>query len=143
MPKEHRWNMLVVAIGLGIGACKTTTPPRYIVTATPIDVLGGGHLGLCLAVDPTDTHGVWWWEPGPSGCAKRTTGPAVFHGDEASVVASSASGAVDVRFRLQLTTGFRDVHLELQGGAMQLSGSASRVATGRRGDLDVPFAFGR
>ena len=54
--------------------CRTSTPsvPRYIVTVTPVDVVGGGF-GLCIAVDPADAQGIWWWQPGPSGCASRIT----------------------------------------------------------------------
>jgi hypothetical protein len=137
--------MILLSLALGVGACATSAPavPRYLVTATPIDVLGTGHPGLCVAVDPADAHGVWWWEPGPSGCSTRTTGPTVFRGEDATVVASQGSGVVAVQFRLQLTSGFRDVSLEWQGGVVHVSGSASRIATARRADLDIPPAYGR
>jgi len=79
--------------------CRTsgTSTPRYTVTATPVDVVSGGF-GLCIAVDPADTQGVWWWQPGPSGCASRITGPTVFAGDRASVRASRNSGSIEVNF---------------------------------------------
>jgi hypothetical protein len=49
---------------------------RYIVTAEPINI-GIGSARFCVATDPTDSQGVWWWEPGPKGCSSRSTGPAV------------------------------------------------------------------
>src|SRR4051812_33184495 len=83
--------------------CRTSAPskPRYTVTATPVDVVSGGF-DLCVAVDAADAHGVWWWQPGPSGCATRITGPTVFAAERASVRASSDSRSIEVNFTLQL-----------------------------------------
>jgi hypothetical protein len=75
-------------------------PPRYIVTAAPLDI-GAITQKLCIAVDPTDTHGIWWWEAGHRGCSTRSTGPDVFHAESAAVV-RQPSGAIDCRFRLPL-----------------------------------------
>jgi hypothetical protein len=138
--------MFLVALALWVNGCATGAPStsRYVVTATPIDVFGTGNTKLCIAVDPSDAHGVWWWEPGPSGCSTRTTGPTVFQGDGATVVASHEAGAVAVEFRMQLTIGgFRDVRLRLQDDAIQLADSGVRVSTERRPNLDIPFAYGR
>jgi hypothetical protein len=44
-----------------------------------------------VAVDPTDPKGVWWWEPGRSGCSSRSTGPSAFRGDDATVLAGHAA----------------------------------------------------
>jgi hypothetical protein len=137
--------MFLVALALWVNGCATAAPStsRYVVTATPVDVFGTDTTKLCIAVDPADAHGVWWWEPGPSGCSTRTTGPTVFRGEDATVVASPGSGAVAVEFRLQLTMGFRDVRLRLQDDAIQLADSGVRVSTERRPNLDIPFAYGR
>jgi hypothetical protein len=124
--------------------CRTsgTSTPRYTVTATPVDVVSGGF-GLCIAVDPADTQGVWWWQPGPSGCASRITGPTVFAGDRASVRASRDSGSIEVNFTLQLMSGPRDVALVLQNSEMRVTASGVRVATERRAALEIPPAYGR
>jgi len=124
--------------------CATSAPstPRYTVTATPVDVVTGGF-GLCIAVDPADAQGVWWWQPGPSGCASRTTGPTVFAADRASVRASADSGSIEVNFTLQLMSGPRDVTLVLQNSEMRVMASGVRVATQRRADLEIPLAYGR
>ena len=57
---------------------------RYVVTASPIKV-GVVSGALCIAVDVHDQQGVWWWEPGRSGCSSRSTGPGVFHAEQAKV----------------------------------------------------------
>jgi hypothetical protein len=131
---------VVLLLGLSL-ACRSSAPSvtRYIVTATPIDVLGVAHPGLCVAVDPTDAQGVWWWEPGRSGCSSRSTGPTVFRAERATVTAPTQSGAIEVHFRLQrMVTGPRDVGLVLQGGGIRVIASGARVATERRSNLDVP-----
>jgi hypothetical protein len=135
----------LLLLGLSIGACRTSAPPvpRYIVTATAINLVGLGHPGLCLAVDPTDAQGVWWWEPGPAGCSTRTTGPTVFRAQLATVAAPTRSGVIAVRFQLQLMSGPRDVRLVLQDGGLRVTASDARVSTERRDDLDIPPAYGR
>src|SRR5215831_19078559 len=104
---------------LGIVGCRSTLTqsiPQYVVTAAPIDV-GVSSVGLCIALDPNDSTGVWWWEPGRSGCTSRSTGPGVFRADDASVTTRGLTDIIDVHFRLQLITGpgegprFADVRL--------------------------------
>jgi hypothetical protein len=124
-------------------ACRSISPshahlPRYLVTVTPIEV-GLGTLGLCIAVDPLDQHGVWWWEPGASGCATRSTGPSVFHADEATI-STMKPGPTTVGFRLQThssTRPFIDVRLLMEGNSMRAVQSGAQVALQRRSDLDV------
>jgi hypothetical protein len=138
-----RHTPLLMMLGFSVVACRSPapSPQRYIVTATPINVVGLGHPGLCLAVDPSDARGVWWWEPGPSGCSTRTTGPTVFRAEPAAVVARTGSIGVDVRFQLQLMTGGpRDVDLLLQDGSMRDAASGLRVNTERRDNLHIPSA---
>jgi hypothetical protein len=122
--------------------CRTSAPsaPRYVATATPVDAVGGGW-GLCIAVDPADAQGVWWWQPGPSGCASRITGPTVFRADRAQVRTSN-SGSISASFTLQLHLGARVVNLVLRDSEMRITDSGMRVPTQRRADLDIPPAYG-
>jgi hypothetical protein len=60
----------------------------------------------------------------------------------ATVAASRSSSDIDVHFELPLHVGGRDVRLLLQDGTMRDSVSGARTSTARRGDLDIPFAFG-
>jgi len=122
--------------------CKAASPsPRYIVTATPVDVVGGGW-ALCIAVDAADAHGIWWWQPGPSGCATRITGPSVFRADRAEVKTTN-SNSISASFTLQLHVGTRDINLALQDSEMRVADTGVRVPTERRANLDIPPAFGR
>src|SRR5262245_19941615 len=86
-------------------ACRATRThdcaPRYLVTAAPLDV-GGGIYGLCIAVEPSNPRGVWWWEPGRTGCSTRSTGPGVFPAEGAGVATRASSATIDARFRLPL-----------------------------------------
>jgi hypothetical protein len=140
-----RSTLLLLLLGLFQGACRSLAPlvPRYIVTVTPINLVGAGHPGHCIAVDPTDAEGVWLWEPGPSGCSSRTTGPMIFRAQHATVAVPIGSGAVEVHFRLQLMSGPRDVELLIQDGGMRVAVSGVVVSTERRSDLDIPPAYGR
>ena len=117
---------------------------RYIVTVRPIDV--GVGAGLCIAVDPTNPHGVWWWEPGRTGCTSRSTGPDVFPAESARVVAASPAGRLNVSFRLPThssTRPFVDVRLIVEDGMMRNTTSAAAVPVVRRKDLKIPDASGR
>ena len=136
--------LVLLLLGLSLGACRTVAPavPRYIVTLAPIP-LAVGHPGLCVAVDPTDAHGVWWWEPGRSGCSSRTTGPTVFAADRAKVTARNGA-ATQVEFRVPLMTGpARDYTLVIDGGGLRDAASGEKVPTERRNDLSIPPAHGQ
>jgi hypothetical protein len=133
-------------LGLALIACRSMPPEpaRYVVTTAPLGVRGVSP-GLCVAVDPTDPQGIWWWEPGRSGCSSRSTGPGVFRAEHATVAAPSQSGAIEVRFRLQLIVGpgstmpdFADLEILLQDGSMRAMASGVLVPTERRNDLEVP-----
>jgi hypothetical protein len=133
-------------LGLAIVACRSASPKpaRYTVTKDPIDV-GVMSPAICVAVDPTNPQGVWYWLPGPSGCSSRSTGPGVFHPDRGVVTAPSQTGAVGIRFRVQLILApgsmrseFADVVLVLQGGVMRANTSGAQVSTELRQDLEVP-----
>jgi hypothetical protein len=133
----------VVAL-LATAGCRRPAPPagRYLVTATPLVVGLADGKGLCIAVDPGDPHGVWWWEPGASGCARRSTGPGVFHADQAVVSRSTEIDVATVSFPLQLHSAtppaFLDVRLVIEDGTMRTLDYRSTVAVHRRRDLVVP-----
>ena len=128
---------VVLAVGLPLMA---QARDRYVVTARPIDV-GVASQGLCVAVDPLDGQGVWWWEPGRSGCSNRSTGPGIFKAEHAQVARPAPSGEIDVSFRIQLhstTSPFADVRLVLDGGRLRAVVPGVQVATESRKDLDIP-----
>lgn len=135
---------LPLIFGLVFVACGSkpksqSTAPRYLVTARPINI--GVGSGLCIAVDPLDKLGVWWWEPGGSGCASRSTGPGVFHAEDPRVSRSAQSGAIAISFRLgthSMTRPFVDVRLLLERGDLRAVETGAQGPTQGRNDLDVP-----
>lgn len=145
---------LLALVGLLSVGCRPASTPaeaqgRYIVTAEPINV-GIGRSRFCIAADPADPHGAWWWEPGPTGCSSRSTGPHVFPAENAAISASPYAGATDVRFRIQLhgrpnspQPSFADVWLVLDADAGHLRAPATgaQASTVRRKDLDVPESW--
>jgi hypothetical protein len=110
---------------------------RYIVSATPVKIFEGRHPGVCVAVDPTDVKGVWWWEPGRSGCASRSTGPDVFVAKSAHVTKTTRE--IDVQFELPLTTD-HPVHVKvtIDNNGIRREGSTERISIERRRNLEVP-----
>jgi hypothetical protein len=124
-------------------ACRSLPPSpsqsKYVVTSAPLS-LSVPSRPLCVAVDPDDAHGVWWWEPGESGCASKSTGPGVFHAENASVARYKGSQAIELRFRIPLhgPPDFVDVALTVENGRMRSRDGAARVAVEHRGDLNVP-----
>jgi hypothetical protein len=113
-----------------------------LVTTSPIDV-GVGARGICVAVDPLEERGVWWWEPGSSGCADRSTGPGVFQADQAVVSRPAPTGPITLGFRLgthSRTRPFVQIRLVVEHGQMRAVESGAKVSLRRRGDLDVPEA---
>jgi hypothetical protein len=135
---------LALAGMLSIAGCDRASTRRYLATANAIDV--GRGMRLCIAVDSRDPHGVWWWQPGVSGCTSRSTGPTVFHADQAAISRSSSPEETIVAFRLGLharTPTFLDVRLVIRDGRMRLLDSGTEVALQRRPDLDVPSELPR
>lgn len=143
MKNTRRLRALIALTALcSVSACHTS--PHYIVTSAPLNV-GGGPAGLCIAINPSDEHGIWWWEPGPSGCATRSTGPDVFHAEDATVTAAGGNAAVEARFRLALhpraqstAPNVVDVRLTIQDSMMACTSTGARVSTERRSDLKIP-----
>jgi hypothetical protein len=132
---------LVVMVAAAAAAChagvRRTSPPRYAVTALPLDV-GVRPVMFCLAIDPNEPSGLWWWEPGPSGCTSRSTGPGVFHGDHTEV-RSSGTGDVDARFEIQLHgAGARRVEIGIANDTILAKSTGAGVPVERRYTLDIP-----
>ena len=142
---ELRGGCIVGLLASSLVACRPLPPSppsvaRFLVTGSPIDV-GLGPRRLCIAVDPLDPRGVWWWGPGESGCGSRSTGPGVFNALEAAVAQSTRTGPTAISFRLQThstTRPFIDVHLIVEDGNMRGLESGDRVAVQRRNNLDLP-----
>jgi hypothetical protein len=114
--------------------------PRYIITTAPIRVDAGS--GLCLAIDPVDPHGIWWWQPGRSGCTSRMT-TEILHAIDARVSRTS-SGEVDGSFRLPLHGGpglpyFVDVDLKVRRRAMTETHTGATVTIVWKTNLNVPL----
>ena len=129
-----------LVLALVVVACGPPAP-NYLVTATPIEV--GAGLRFCVAVDAMDAGGVWWWQPGRSGCSTRSTGPGVFRGENGLVVTRPGSHEVDARFRVGLIRmpnapppDHLDVHLVLADGHVSAPATGARVATERWRALD-------
>ena len=131
--------MALLVLGLA-----TQAATRFAVTAQPLDV--GASAKLCIAVDVSDPHGLWWWEPGTEGCASRSTGPDVFEADRAAV--TKTEGAVHARFRLPLhgvapRRDHVDVRVVIDSGRMRSMASGGGVPCVYRDDLDIPLHVGR
>lgn len=142
----HRARFVAAILLLSVPvACRSTprySTPRYTVTATPISLIGPGHPGHCIAIDPTDPQGVWTWEPAPSGCAKRSSD--VRRPDRAKVTTIPSSGAVEVHFQIQLQVGGPlEVGLTLQDAVLGSMALGAQVATEYRSDLNVPDLAGQ
>jgi hypothetical protein len=127
----------LILLALGPVACRSTSDLRYLVTDKPIDV--GNGIRLCVAVDPTDERGIWWWTPGESGCTTRSSPP--LHAQAAKVSHTTPSGPMNLSFRLGTHSGappFIDVRLVVGNGTMRATESGAQVSVQRRKDLDVP-----
>jgi hypothetical protein len=139
------WEWLTgLAVWTALIGCGSTVD-QFVVTSQPLKV-GVIATPICIAVDPDDRFGIWWWEPGATGCRTRSTGPGLFHADHASVVALS-SGVIECRFSLQVQAppgaseaAWAAVALLLQNGRLRAPTSGDEVPTERRKDLDIPRA---
>jgi hypothetical protein len=131
---------------LAVVACRPAGAQsvRYLVTAAPLAV-GVVPQALCIAVDTRDSAGVWWWEPGRTGCSTRSTGPTVFRAENASVSRGAPSRTWDIHFRLPLIVGpastdpgFADIRLTLHDDGLESLASGARVSMEPRRTLDIP-----
>jgi hypothetical protein len=132
-------NIFLVVV-LAQGACHSVAR-RYIVSVTPIDV--GLSPGLCVGVDPTDPQGVWWWEAGHDDCSSRSTGPGLFHPENATVAQVAGGGPMLVTFRLPTHSDSRpfvDVRLAVEAAEVRSIETGSRAPIEYRKVLDIPEA---
>jgi len=133
---RRRRRTVFLLLSLAVLACSATSQsmvPRYITSASPIEY-------LCVAVDPLQKDGVWWWQSFTSGCATRSTGPGVFKADQATVSHATRSTVV-ITFRVGMhstTEPFREIHLVIEGDSMHSIASGAGVPVVRRDNLDVP-----
>ena len=130
--------MRMVLLILGLA---TQAATRFAVTGEPLSI--GISAKLCIAVDVSDPHGVWWWQPGHDGCGSRSTGPVVFKAERA--VVTKSDGAVHAGFRLPLhgippQIDHVDVQLVIDGDRMRSAASGESVPLVYRHDLDIPPA---
>ena len=124
----------IACLLLLLGAC--APQPRYIVTGTPLKLIGPTHPGLCVAIDPKDPAGIWWWDAGRTGCADRSssTMPA-----DRAIVASTAGPTIDASFQIGLLSGQHlQVRLHAVDGQIRDTISGVTVAAERRESLDMP-----
>src|SRR4029453_601762 len=104
--------------------------PRYIVTTTPLKVIDPAHPGLCIAIDPKDPRGIWWWDAGRSGCTDRSS--STMAASRASVTRGT-SGPIDASFQVGLVSGRNlDVRLEAFDGRIRDAISGVSVPAERR-----------
>jgi hypothetical protein len=101
-----------------------------------VKVIDPAHPGLCVAIDPKDPKGTWWWDAGRSGCADRSS--STMAADQASVARTTA-GTVDASFQVGLVSGRNlPVRLEAFAGRIRDTNSGLCVPAGRRATLEVP-----
>lgn len=127
-----------VLAGILMSGCGPAEP-RYRVTERPLEL--GIGTGLCLAIDPLDSRGVWWWGPGASGCDTRSTGPGVFHGERAHVSVQKPGGQIEVSFTVQLHATSepydRVIRLLVEGDSIRVDGVDASTRLRRRSDLTL------
>jgi hypothetical protein len=137
---------LMTSTGCRSAALSAPTP-QYIVTSTPITVFE--NFKICVAIDPADPNGVWFWGAGhPSGCSSRSTFAAegatgikaLDHARDGSVQRRGVSSSL-VRFRVPMhpPPEFVDVDLVFQPGQVLCVSTGSKVSTTLRSNLDIPM----
>ena len=159
MPRGDRHatkNILVTVVVAVVVGCRSmpievTQTRQYVVSAEPIGVHPGPG-ALCVAVDPADPTGVWWWGPGRSGCSTRNTipgpqqenakGPAgLFHATDAAVVSRDKGATTEARFRMSMhgEPASVDINLIIRDGSMRCVSTGAQVSTKQVANLDIPL----
>jgi hypothetical protein len=138
VPERRRCLPAVVAVSLlgwSPGAAQPVAP--YIATTTPIQVGPRNH--LCIAIDPLDPSGVWWWNSGVLGCATRSSD--IIRASEATV-SRLRDGLIRIEFSLAVHSIDADsavpVRLVLDGRRLRSAETASQVDVEGRQDLAIP-----
>ncbi len=125
-------------VGLAIAGCKSLAPdpPRYIVTKSPFDWIGPRHPGICVAVDPADPKGVWWWDSGRDGC--RSASSSVMPGGYGKVT-PMASGAHEIHFEIGMMSGGpMQIDLRLDETGLRRLPAGAPAPVERRASLELP-----
>jgi hypothetical protein len=132
---------LVIA---GVGCSRVDVhPSTFLVTTQPVTLWR--EIRSCVAINPTSTTGVWWWQPHwnqekQSTCECRSTGPDVFPAEQA-VVEPRAPADMIVKFRIglhSLTQAYADVELVATRDTLRHIASGHSVRLDRRSDLAIP-----
>jgi hypothetical protein len=145
MGNQLRFAGLILSCAGMAGACgdAPAEAARYRVTVSPINL--GVGAPLCIAVEPRNPKGVWWWHPGATGCVSRSSGPGIFEAQRATVAAAPARKPwAEIRFRLPLHGApssseppFVDVVLTLDDDHLIAPATQTRVAVESRATLDI------
>ena len=146
-------SQISAALVVLVFATETTSQParsKYVVSAEPIRV-HTGPAGLCVAIDPVDRAGIWWWGPGRSGCTTRNTEThenatgiaALFHPTDA-VVSMDPSGTVHAHFRLGLHARpgepeYLEIDLTAESDAIRCTSTQATVKVKWLNVLDIPL----
>jgi len=127
--------LLLLTVSLG-GCARSHGEARYLVTGAPLAIFAK-HTGFCVAVEPTNPRGVWWWEPGKTGCASRSTGPTVFPAEAATV--THVGEDIAVQFQISMQSGVPvQIKLTIDDHGWRREPAGERVALATRSDLEVP-----
>jgi hypothetical protein len=126
---------LVLLLGLSAFSCGSTA--RYVVTASPIDALGIRQLRFCIAVEPSNPQGVWYWHPVRSDCSTPASRSSLIQGHRAKVMLQ-ASGAIEASFEVPMQSGdSRQVEIVFSDGTVRASPTGDSVATVWRQELET------
>ncbi|MGH9411805.1 MAG: hypothetical protein ACRD1V_20400, partial [Vicinamibacterales bacterium] len=137
--------VIAAALAIAITGCRSAqraeSSGRFLMTDAPVDFEPNGG-GICLAVDPSDRNGIWWWQPGPTGCASRSTGPNLFRAD--ATFSGPTSGSVTtVAFGLSVhstTRPFVTLMFVFDDDSIRVPATNATVGLHRRADLDVRWS---
>src|SRR5215831_8271853 len=126
--RSRRASLTSACLALALCAVRPSAQDKtYTVTVKPVDVGMPSH-GLCVAVDETDPHGIFWWDPGRGGeCSTRSSSLMTA---ERPSVSRATNGSIDVRFRLELISRVRDnTYIDV---ALTIDGQTMRGMSGTR-----------
>lgn len=99
----------------------------------------GRGIEQCIALETGPVERVWWWGPGRTGCATRSTGPDLFLIADARITREPETGVVTISYSLPLIpAGELPVVLVVEGQTVQSADTRQPVALEPTPSLDVP-----